>query len=149
MGLMQRRKGRAFEQAIARQLRARWPEALVRRASQAERADNPDVFCEGGPRVLARLWLELQDARQPTPAKKIEQAENDAMRWQAHGHRALQPTRLPVVIWHRLAERSIQVTTRMWVLLDLVEPREGAMRSHQEVVTLELGEFLDIVARLP
>jgi hypothetical protein len=117
MGLMQRQKGKAFERKIAAMLRSHWPEAVIRRASQAERADNPDVFIEGGPPILARLWLEMQDARAPTPIEKLGQAERDIHAWNVRRGVAYQlDHRLPVAIWHRLGERKIWVTTRMWVV---------------------------------
>lgn len=144
MGLMQRNKGKRYERAIAAELRAIWPDAIVRRASQAERADNPDVFIEGGPPVLARLWLELQDARVPTPMQKLEQAERDAVAWYAcrverYGHEpAMQ--RLPVVVWHRIGERQSHVTTRLWVL-DRVRGYSVAVASLQSI-TLSFSSFV-------
>ncbi len=139
MSAMQRNKGKRFERAIAAELRTRWPAAIVRRASQAERADNPDVFAEGAP-VLARLWLELQDARQPTPALKLAQAERDAAAWQAR--RTPGSDRWPVVVWHRLGERTTWATLRLGTLLALT----GSTSPAQAVVTLELGAFLDLLA---
>lgn len=138
MGLMQREKGKRFERAIAAELRTRWPAAIVRRASQAERADNPDVFAEGAP-ALTRLWLELQDARQPTPALKLAQAERDAAAWQA---RRAGSARWPVVVWHRLGERTTWATLRLGTLLAVT----GSTSPAQAVVTLELGAFLDLLA---
>ena len=151
MGRMQREKGKRFERDVAALLRERWPDALVRRASQAERADNPDVFAEGGPRVLERLWLELQDARQPRPLDKLVQAERDATTW--YEKRALEggvaARRYPVVIWHRLAERGIQVTTRLWVFAELALEVRGERFTRgahgAEVVTLSLQDFLGLL----
>src|SRR5690348_17139606 len=102
---MQREKGKRFERQIAAVLRGVWPDAVVRRASQAERADNPDVFVEGGPALLRRLWLELQDAAQPTPALKLAQANGDRREWEHK--RPGEPERYPVVIWHKLGARTI------------------------------------------
>ena len=149
MGRMQREKGKSFERAIAAKLRERWPLALVRRASQAERADNPDVFVEGGPPVLERLWLELQDARQPTPAAKLAQAERDASAWFARRAGPMDPDdyrtenhRLPVVVWHRFAERTINVSTRLWVIYELA----GVKAMHgSPLVTLDLETFLPML----
>lgn len=146
MGRMQREKGKRFERDIAARLREFWPDAVIRRASQAERADNPDVFVEGGPPVLARLWLELQDARRPTPEVKLEQAEDDACGWLAR--RPFSPSaqqRYPVVVWHELGARSVHVSTRMWVLGALVYgiADVGSM----VMVTLGLDDFLEILRR--
>lgn len=142
MSAMQRYKGRAYEQQIARQLRAAFPAAEVRRSSQADRAGNSDVVVTGSA-VLGRLWLELQDARRPTPGAKLTQAERDIARGSPVG-------RLPVVIWHRIREQGHQVTTRLWVL-DVL--RFGLERSSHvpfadEVVTLDLEEFIGLLLDL-
>ena len=141
MGLMQREKGKRFERAVADQLRTRYPKAIVRRASQAERADNPDVFAEGCP-VLERLWLELQDARQPTPLAKLAQAERDAAAWAASRRAG---ARWPVVVWHRLGERTTWVTLRLAVLLDLVAPLPDVQDERDHAVQLDLEAFLSIL----
>lgn len=131
----QRTKGRAFEQKIARLIRARWAGADVHRSSQADRARDADVVIKGGPTMAARLWLELNDARHPDPGKKLAQAERDIAREEA--------LRLPVVVWHRLGERSIQATTRLWVLGMLM----GHAAPHLAVVTMPLDSFLGLVER--
>lgn len=140
---LSRTKGRAYEQLIARKLRATFPGADVCRSSQADRAANSDVVVTGSP-LLERLWLELHDARQPDPRRKLEQAERDIVdshRPQGAGFR------LPVVIWHRIHERTHQVTTRMWVLDEL----RGVWRSTEglagcdSVVTLDLEDFVEIL----
>lgn len=140
MGRMQREKGKRFERRLARELRLRWPDALVRRASQAERAFNPDVFVEGGPDLLSSLWLEMHDARKPIVVKKLAQAERDALEKSRH---AIDSAHVPVVVWHRLGERSIQVTMRSWAFAWLAYGE-----SHPEsryVVTMDLGSFLRMV----
>ena len=135
MGLRSREKGKRFERAIANEFRARWPEAVVRRASQADRAHQSDVYVTGGPPVLARLWCECQDARVVTPIAKLKQAERDAWVMSALN-------RLPLAITHRLGERTTYVTTRLWVLDEIrVMPRDMS----DAVVTMDLGEFLDVV----
>ena len=141
MGRMQREKGKRFERQIAAELRAIWPDAVVRRASQAERADNPDVFIEGGPPILSRLWLELQDARVPTPRLKLEQAEADVWRWQAE-RRIERAHRLPVVVWHRIHGTVIYVTTRLWVTTTL------AMYCPTRIPDLEITMSLDAFVQL-
>jgi hypothetical protein len=145
MGLMSRNKGKRFERDIAARIRTRFG-CDVRRASQAERADNPDIFVPHGvaPFKLTRLWMELQDARQPTPEKKLEQAERDAYAWQdkrtEHGLGYV--PRWPVVIWHRLGERTSYATMRVNTLLDIVQPIPDAESELREVVTVELDAFL-------
>jgi len=140
-------KGKVFERRIATALREQWPNAVVRRASQADRADNPDVLVEAGPPVLSRLWLELQDARAPTPTDKLKQAERDVARWQST--RMPSVPRLPVVVWHKLAERTIWVTTRMWVLdvlrrVDILRDRDEWAGGDREC-RLEWDDFVWLV----
>lgn len=137
MGLMQRRKGRAFEQRIARAFRERWPDAIVRRASQAERAFNSDVFVEGGPQLLSQLWLEAHDAKNPIVQKKLEQAERDVERCDRSRVSS------PIVIWHKLGERSIQATMRSSTFTALAygESHPGS----RFVVTTDFGSFMRLV----
>lgn len=148
MGRMQREKGKRFERDIAGRLRDRWPDVVVRRASQAERADNPDVFSEGHP-VLDLLWLELQDARAPTPYAKLEQAERDVDMF--HEKRVHVPgitlRRLPFVVWHRIGERTIYVTSRMWALGALAKwttPHDDRLSAP---ITMPFEHFIELVNR--
>jgi hypothetical protein len=139
MGRMQREKGKRFERAVAAELRKRWPDAVVRRSSQAERAYQSDVFIEGGPPLLSRLWLELQDARNPTPLAKLEQAERD-----------IATTRrgdaLAVVIWHRLGARECNVTMRLRVL-DVIRQPIQAFGYYDQVSTMTLGDFIGVLEK--
>lgn len=136
MGMLSKRKGKSFEQRIARQLRERWPDALVRRSSQAERAYNADVFCEGGPSMLSALWLELHDARKPIVKSKLEQAERDVITL------GLEAKRSPIVIWHKLGERTIQATMRLYMLAWLAY---GEADDSPEMVTMDLLSFFRLV----
>lgn len=142
MGKMQREKGKRFERQIAAELRAIWPDAVVRRASQAERADNPDVFVEGGPPLLGRLWLELQDAAQPTPALKLAQADGDRREWERKRPDA--PGRLPVVVWHKLGSRVINVSLRLWAL-DEIRQARPACAGCSPTVTMDLHSFVQLL----
>lgn len=143
MGKLSRTKGRAFEQKIARVFRAAWPDAVVRRSSQADRAYNPDVMIEHGPAMLQSLWLELNDARNPDPLAKLAQAERDvdAMRV-AYGSRS------PAVIWHRLASRSIHVTMRACVFDALrgIGPYAGEPLDRTPI-TMSLDDFIGVLKR--
>lgn len=147
MSAMQRRKGRRFEQQIARELRAVFPAAEVRRTSQADRAANSDVVITGDPK-LERLWLELQDACDPTPLAKLAQAERDCERAGPPARDPAWLSRWPVVIWHRIRERTHQVTTRLWVLdvlrFDGVQDAIGDRRI-STVVTLDLEQFIALL----
>jgi hypothetical protein len=142
MSKMQREKGKAYERAIARVLRAVFPAATVRRSSQADRAANSDVVITGDAR-LERLWLELQDARAPTPEAKLRQAERDLNELARRATDRID--RLPVVIWHRIRERSHQVTTRLWVVDEL--RGVSAIGGRAVVVTLDLRAFIELVSR--
>ena len=156
MGAMQRRKGKVYEREVARILRGAFPAADVRRTSQADRAGNSDVIVTGSP-LFEQLWLELNDARDPNPLAKLQQAEHDIeLARPSRGGVAL---RLPIVIWHRIRERSHQVTTRLWVL-DAIRGRpHGAFEELAEhgplnvdldeaAVTLDLGAFIAILKAL-
>jgi hypothetical protein len=150
MGAMQRNKGKSFERVIASQLRALWPGADVHRSSQAERAREPDVAIAGhAPELARRLWLELQDARKPTPLTKLAQAEKDI-----EAQSLLQmESRRPVVVWHKLLERTIWVTTRFWVLCELSgwshTPDYRCAPTHELVVTVDWVAFLGVLQTLP
>lgn len=139
MGLKSRNKGKAFERKIARALRDLWPDALVRRSSQAERAYNADVFVEGGPKLLSQLWLEMHDARKPVALNKLIQAERD-VRGLVVTDRA---SCVPVVIWHKLGEQSIQATMRSWAFAWLAYGE--SFPESQFVVTMDFRSFLRMV----
>ena len=142
MGLMQRQKGKRFERAIATLLRAHFPDAVVRRASQADRAHQSDVYVQSKALLLERLWLECQDARDPNPWAKLMQAERDCAGVMAPRERYL--GRLPVVVWHKLGARSIHVSLRLHTLDEIrgVDPRGPC----SGLVTMQFGELLGIVA---
>jgi hypothetical protein len=139
----QREKGKTFERKIARIIRDRWPEALVRRASQAERAHNPDVFVEGGPSILQRLWMELQDSAHPTPIAKLDQAvrdvEADPRSYNGGCHR------LPVAITHKLGSPAILATMNVGDLMDILDP--DRVHAEDGNVSMPLETFLDLVER--
>lgn len=141
MGLMQRNKGKVFERKIATALREWWPDVVVRRASQADRAYQSDVYVTGGPVALERIWWECQDARTPTPIAKLEQAERDIALASVH---ELGSERLPVVVWHKLGAHDVNVTTRLWVVDEVrgVNVLSGDCAIDQAVVTISLDEFL-------
>lgn len=149
MGLLSRQKGKTFERVIAAELRKRWAGATIHRSSQADRAYAADVVIEGeAPQLLRELWLEMEDAREPNPRKKLEQAERDCTRLLTKsGSAPGYQLRIPVIIWHRYRERSIQATMRLSTLqylrwaLDVRDPSpvDGAL------VTISLGDFLDLL----
>lgn len=137
MGKLSRTKGRAFEQDIARRLRARWPHLTVRRSQQGDKAYEPDVVVEGVP-----LWLECQCAAKPTSLVKLAQAERDVERFTE--------TMLPVVVWRKSGERTTWATMRLGTLLKSFAPEShhrvglGVVQD-DTVVTLDLDEWLQCV----
>ena len=133
-------KGKVFERRIAAQLRTLWPDAVVRRASQADRAHQSDVCVTGGPPILARLWLELQDSRNPTPLAKLEQAEQDVLSGACF-------ERLPVVIWHRTNERTTHATMRLWVMDVLRGVYRSGSSEDLTVVTIDAQDLWAIVKK--
>ena len=149
MSAMQRRKGANFERKIVRMLKARLPHATIRRGKQSHLADECDVPIVGAGDPWDSLWMELQDARRPTPRLKLAQAIADA---QKAAERDGKP-RLPMVVWHRLGERTIQVTCPEWVLesaaldrgMTFVEPGAGDAFDHL-IVNMD---FADLLAVLP
>lgn len=107
------------------------------------RARNSDVVIEPGPGVhanLPRLWLELNDARHPDPAKKLAQAERDIAREEVIA-------RVPVVVWHKLREREIYASLRLYDLDWLCGV--GHERAGGPMVTMTWPDFLDEVTRDP
>jgi hypothetical protein len=137
---MQREKGKRFERDIARVFREAWPGTVVRRSSQAERAYNSDIFVEGGPLFLSSLWLELQDAKNPTPLAKLEQAEGDIA-----SQRGIGGPRHAIIIWHRLASRTVNVTLRACVF----DALRGFISDPIDKcpVTLDLVDFISLMQR--
>lgn len=147
IGRGSRQSGKAFEREIARMLRERWPDAVVRRASQADRAVRSDVFVEsGGPAVLSKLWWELTRSRDLTMGgvrAKLEQAKRDVAG-------SAQPDRFPVIVWRDKGSRSTMATVEMsfWVSVTGVgvlstnrDPRQLSI-----LTTVDLGDLLDLLA---
>jgi len=143
-----RRKGRAFEQRIARLIRSRFPGVEVHRSSQADRAYDADLVCTGHP-VLERLWLELTDGRAPNVKAKLEQAERDvelACKLTTNPR----PMRLPVVVHHRLGERTTYATMRLDTLMLIVYRGDADEAPHtgdagNALVTMSLDDFLEVL----
>ena len=103
MSKMQRDKGKRFERQIARKLKEFFPEhsETIRRSIQSREAEESDVT------GLPGLWIECQDARLPTPLKKLEQAERDVRA------NKLEATIIPIAITHKIRNKAILVTLRL------------------------------------
>lgn len=141
MGLMQRRKGKSYERTIAIKLRAKWPEAVVRRASQADRAHESDVFVKGAcPKQARQVWWELQDSRKPTPLAKLEQAERDI------AERCPGEERHAVVVWHQYGCRDSQATMRLVTLAHVASFTYGGFKPQSDlVVTVDFDDLLAVM----
>lgn len=143
MGMMQRRKGRSFEQKIADIYRKKWPDFVVRRSLQAHRPYEPDVVVEG---VVGRhkLWTECNDAAKPNPLVKLIQAERDIEKAVSAG---MYFPYLPIVVWHRLQSREVNVTMRMsslWRFTGMWADG-GSKELRDMLVTMTLDAFLESV----
>lgn len=140
-GAHSRTKGHTFERLVADAYRKAWPTAQVRRSLQAHQPFEPDVVVEGleAAHPAQLLWTECQHADAPTPNGKLAQAERDlAALSLPPGHRR----RLPVVVWRKSGSKTVNMTTRMWVM-DSFAGREHHMESWQSlVVTLDFYEWL-------
>tara|TARA_A100001391_G_scaffold122821_1_gene83729 strand:- start:5410 stop:5880 length:471 start_codon:yes stop_codon:yes gene_type:complete len=103
MSKMQRIKGKVFERKIARKLRETFPEFAdeIRRSIQSRQAEESDVT------GLPGFWIECQDAKQPTPTKKLEQAERDV-----RVARQVDTT-IPIAVTHKIRAKDILVTLRL------------------------------------
>lgn len=140
-----RRKGKVFERTVADIYRQRWPTATVRRGQQGDGAHEPDVVVEGdAPLHALRLWTECQDAIDPTPRAKLEQAECDIKALPAE-----HSFYVPIVVWHKLRGRTIQVTTQPWVLArcGLFTLVDGI--DHPGELLLVTLDFQDFLSALP
>lgn len=107
MALLSRTKGKRGERAVAAMIRARFPHLAeqVRRSIQSREAEESDVT------GLPGFWIEVQDARAPTPLAKLEQAERDRDR------SLTRKLDLAVAVTHASGARSWQATFRAaWLL---------------------------------
>lgn len=134
-------KGKVFERRIAALIRDTFPGIDARRSSQADRAVQSDVYTIGHV-TLDRIWWELTDACKPDPRKKLEQAERDLESlWPIVGS----ADRLPVVVWHRIGERTTHVTMRLRTLVELARCGDYVGDS-AALVTLDVVEFLALLS---
>lgn len=153
IGRRSRQQGKEYERAVATYLRERYPGVDVRRASQAERAANSDIFVVSpgpkGPEVLTRVWWELTRSVSPNVSAKLAQAEGDCLR---NGHTGGPAWRIPVVVWNlRGARREDSVTLRAQSLnllqaLARHEPPSG-IEGWNPPVMLGLDAFLVLLER--
>lgn len=129
MGRMSRDKGSRFERFVAQRLRQAFPSYFdaIRRGKQSHRADEDDVT------GLPGIWNECQDAVDPDPVGKLQQAINDA------------PAGcLPVAITHKTRARGVKATVRasdlvrVWML-------SASSPSTDTPVTLDFEAWLSLL----
>jgi hypothetical protein len=152
MGKTSRVKGRSFEQLIANLYRDRWPVATVRRSLQAHKPFEPDVVVQHPTCVLINaLWTECQHADAPAPLTKLAQAERDIQRALDNGRRPQHGQYLPIVVWRKTGAAEVRVTSRLWVVDQLVvdvaleAPLLRGLGCDQLVVTASFEEFLRLI----
>lgn len=124
-----RAKGKTFERAVATAYRERWPDRVVRRALQAEKAHEPDVVVEGLP-----LWTECCCADSRSALSKLMQAERDCL------HRLHELC--PVVVWRKTGAKTTQVTMRLATLASTLGSAPPPHRASGLPVTLDFREWL-------
>ncbi len=110
-----RPKGQKFERKVARLIEDDFgPGVKAFRTLQADRAYDSDVAVEGD-QLLASIWWECNDERNPNPKGKLTQAKRDCDEALERSGRQ----RLPIAITHKLSSPTIYVTTYNWVWLSL------------------------------
>jgi len=150
MGKLQRNKGKEFERKVARWLREKYPDATVRRTVQSYEAWNSDVVIEGAvPEVARALWIECENAKEPSYRAKMKQAERDVAKAKDEGRLVDPFYRLPVVFWHELHRKHFWVTLRLG---DLAYIRGEADLDHrydsrgaETLVTMEMKHFIEML----
>ena len=128
-GRLSRTKGASFERRVCQLLRARLPNATIRRGKQSHLADEPDVVIAGGGEPWDHLWLELCDGRHPDARLKLLQAEDDC-----------EDRGIPIAVTHKLGAKKIQATLRYCDLETLVQRLEQDLPSPE--ATLSAGELM-------
>lgn len=150
LGRRSRLKGKKFELTVRDHMLAGLPDKSlsIHRTSQADRAWHADLMIESStaPQWLLDLWVECEHAKEPTPAKKFEQASEDAFKASARCGR----TRVPVVIWRRSGERRLWASTSLAWLMNLngapLDPL-GFCPGAEKLVTMALGDLLDVLGK--
>lgn len=138
MGKFSRSKGKRAERRIATVLRERFPEIAgdIRRSIQSRQAEESDIC------GLPGFWLENQDAAEPTPKAKLEQAIRDVCA------NKKETELVPVAITHKTRSKSTEVTMRAGDLFRLfVQASEttDAFPFADRPVQIDFETFLDLV----
>ena len=129
---MSRTKGRAYEQRVARILRAHFPEVATEIARSIQSRGGGK---EGADVTFPGLHLELQHAARPDPEAKLSQAIRDASKREAC---------IPVAITQE-NRCSPVVTLRLGDLAELAGGAHLPKVAHL-TTTLSLAEFLVVIA---
>lgn len=158
MGKLSRNKGKTFERRIAAMLREAFPDLapFIHRSSQAHGDPEspgqrsrppgwrPSQTFDSDVTGIPGLWIECQDAREPTPLAKLMQAERDVR------ERAKDKTRIPIAIVHRTGTKfdRMTVTMRLNSLLRLDGGTAAATAGSGNIpVTIEWAHFLELCDR--
>jgi len=136
MGLMQRQKGKTFERLVAARLRKRFPTYAeeIKRSIQSRGAVN-----EGSDVQFPGLWIECQDARDPTPRAKLAQAERDNIATNKVSFSDV----IPVAVTHKLRARTIQVSMTLGHLNTFADCNLG--ERPWTFVTIDFDDWLDLL----
>lgn len=120
IGKSSKRKGRAFEQKIARELRELLPAFEVKRGWQSRDGDeDPDVVC-------GDYWFECKDRKVECSKAALEQAE------------LATDGRLPIAVT-KLPRKQPVVTMRLRTLADLTGPGGSAVYQAVEGVIVRIS----------
>ena len=135
MGKLSRNKGKTFERQIASLIRSRFPHLAenIRRSIQSRKAEESDVT------GLPGFWLECQDAIDPTPLAKLEQAERDSL---ASETRKADHC---VAITHRIRGRVIYATMRLETVVALSWVTDAALTHGLIPITMTLDDFFTLI----
>lgn len=144
MGKLSRVKGAVFERFVATTYRETFPEfaEFVKRASQSHSAFESDVH------GLPGFWNECQDARNPTPLLKLEQAERDLTRAKQASN--ADQDRIAIAIIHKTGTpyNKTTVTMRFRSLVFLDTGRRTETGSSNIPITISWPDFLEMCGRI-
>ena len=129
-------KGKVFERAVVAAIRDWWPAA--RRGLGQARDSGEECDVEGTP-----FWIECKHRKQVDVKAAVRQAEEDSLAaHEQHG----QYTRPPVVIWRVHGTRTIHVTLRLALLVQLTTGHRHLL-DHNPLVQVTLDDWLGLFVK--
>ncbi len=151
LGRRSKAKGSNFEREVKNQLITllgpMYPNLIVRRSLQAERAYESDVVVEGDgiPQRILDIWFECNHSNDPNPLLKLAQAVRDTDIASKHSGRR----RMPAVVWRKTRSHTDNVTIYIGDLLRVagcfspsVSDSEATTRT---IVTLDWMSFMNLL----